>query len=53
MAASSTHETALRSKHAGLEARLQDEQSRPVPDDRVVKSLKVQKLRIKEELARM
>ena len=48
-----THEAALRSKHAGIDAKLHDEQARPSPDDGVIKALKRQKLRIKEELARL
>lgn len=45
------HTHALQSKHAGLEARLREEMSRPVPDTATVQALKKQKLRIKEELA--
>lgn len=46
----SSHVAALKSKHAGLEARLRDEQSRPAPDIAMIQQLKKQKLRIKEEL---
>ena len=45
------HTHALQSKHAGLEARLREEMSRPAPDAATVQVLKKQKLRIKEELA--
>lgn len=47
----SSHVDALRAKHAGLEARLHEEQSRPAPDIVMVKQLKRQKLRLKEEIA--
>ena len=45
------HTTALHSKHAGLEARLREELSRPAPDAATIQALKKQKLRIKEELS--
>lgn len=48
--ASSTHVSALQTKHAGLDARLRDEMSRPAPDAATIQSLKRQKLKIKEEL---
>ena len=47
----STHVSALQLKHAGLERRLEEELSRPLPDHGAVQSLKKRKLRIKEELA--
>lgn len=47
----SAHVHALRSKHAGLEARLHEEMNRPAPDAATIQMLKKQKLRIKEELA--
>lgn len=47
----SSHVNALQSKHAGLEAQLRDEMSRPVPDASTIQDLKKRKLRIKEELA--
>lgn len=46
------HSHALAAKHAGLEQRLHDELRRPMPDAALVASLKKQKLRVKEELAR-
>ncbi len=46
-----SHVTALQSKHAGLEARLHDELTRPAPDMAIVQQLKKQKLRLKEEIA--
>ena len=47
-----SHVHALNTKHAGLEARLAAEQARPAPDDMTIKTLKREKLKIKEELAR-
>lgn len=48
-----THVDALQTKHAGLDARLKAEMARPAPDAGLVQDIKKQKLRIKEELARM
>lgn len=45
------HIHALQSRHAGLEARLREEMSRPAPDAATIQQLKKQKLRIKEALA--
>jgi hypothetical protein len=45
-----SHIAALQAKHAGLEARIQAEKSRPLPDATLLVQLKKQKLRIKEEL---
>ena len=45
--------SALKSKHAGLEAKLRDEQSRPAPDISMIQKLKKEKLRIKEEISRI
>lgn len=50
--AASPHVNALQSKHAGIEARLRDELARPAPDAAMIQSLKKQKLRLKEEIAR-
>ena len=47
----SSHVQALQSKHAGLEAQLRQEMSRPAPDTAMVQELKRRKLKIKEELA--
>ncbi len=47
----SSHVDALQTKHAGLEARLRQEQSRPAPDVAVIQQIKKKKLRLKEELA--
>ena len=45
-----SHVSSLQLKHAGLERKLQEEMSRPLPDDAVIQELKKRKLRIKEEL---
>ena len=44
------HQTALQAKHAGIDARIKAENSRPLPDTALVATLKKQKLRLKEEL---
>jgi hypothetical protein len=43
----------LQAKHAKLERDLSHEESRPAPDAPIVATLKKEKLRIKDELARM
>lgn len=48
-----SHVSALHLKHAGLERRIQQEMSRPLPDNTVIQTLKKRKLRIKEELAHL
>lgn len=45
------HIAALQAKHAGLDARIREEKSRPLPDAILLADLKKQKLRIKEELS--
>ena len=45
-----SHISALVAKHAGLDARIKAETSRPMPDAIMVATLKKQKLRLKEEL---
>ena len=47
----SSHEQALRTKHADLDAKLRAEQARPAPDDIMVRELKRAKLKVKEEIA--
>jgi hypothetical protein len=47
------HVDILKSKHAELENMLARENTRPHPDQSVVADLKKQKLRIKDELARL
>ena len=49
----SSHVDALHTKHAGLDARLRAEMARPAPDTAMVQDIKKQKLRIKEEIARL
>lgn len=49
----STHQTALESKHAALDGRIAQESGRPLPDSRLIAELKKQKLKLKEELARL
>ena len=46
----STHQTALETKHAGLDRRIAEEAGRPMPDNIVIADLKKQKLKLKEEL---
>lgn len=48
-----SHVDALQTKHAGLDARIRSELARPAPDAAMVQDLKKQKLKIKEELARL
>ena len=43
----------LRTKHAHLERRIDDEMHRPLPDQSVLSRLKREKLRIKDEMARL
>ncbi len=45
------HVSSLSAKHANIEARLDDEQRRPLPDTVVIALLKKQKLRLKEAIA--
>jgi hypothetical protein len=47
----STHVSALRIKHAGLDRQLHDELCRPSPDAVAIQALKKRKLRLKEEIA--
>lgn len=47
-----SHVNALQHKHAGLDEKIRDEQSRPAPDTTTVQALKKKKMRIKDELAR-
>ncbi len=42
---------ALKEKHKALDAALEEEFSRPHPDDLEIHNLKKQKLRIKDEIA--
>lgn len=49
----SSHQTALETKHAGLDRRIEQENQRPAPDAMLIADLKRQKLRVKEEIARL
>jgi hypothetical protein len=42
----------LQERHAHLEARIAEEDGRPRPDDTALARLKIQKLRLKEEMER-
>ena len=43
----------LKERHASLETRIADEDQRPRPDSTTLVRLKVEKLRLKEELERL
>ena len=45
------HMSALEQKHAGLDARISEENQRPLPDETLLARLKKEKLRHKETLA--
>lgn len=47
------HHAALETKHATLDQRIAQEAQRPLPDTRLIADLKKQKLRVKEEIARL
>jgi hypothetical protein len=44
---------ALKARHAALEAAIQEEHNRPLPDTTRIHDLKRQKLKIKDEMAEM
>ena len=44
---------ALRERHAALEAQIFDEDQRPRPDSDTLMRLKLEKLRVKEEIERL
>lgn len=44
---------ALEDRHASLETRIADEGSRPRPNDEALTRLKLEKLRLKEEMERL
>ncbi len=46
-----THYAALQAKHAGLDARISEEERRPSPDTTLLHELKKRKLRVKEEMS--
>lgn len=45
------HMSALETKHAGLDARIAEENQRPHPDSVILARLKKEKLRLKEAIA--
>lgn len=45
--------TSLEEKHLGLEAKISQEFHRPAPDQSKLRSLKIAKLRIREEMQRL
>lgn len=47
---STSHLSALKSRHADLDAKIAKEERRPCPDTNVLVQLKRQKLKIKEEM---
>ena len=47
------HIEALKAKHASLEHAIVEENSRPLPDDDTICSLKKRKLQIKDEITRL
>ena len=47
---SSSHLSALKSRHADLAAEIANEEHRPTPDMALLAQMKKQKLKIKEEL---
>lgn len=46
-----SHVSALQAKHAGIDARIKAEISRPMPDTALLANLKKRKLRLKEEMS--
>lgn len=48
-----SHANSLQTKHAGLERKIAEELTRPIPDGTLLMELKKRKLRIKEELAQI
>ena len=46
------HHSALAHKHADLDARINEENQRPMPDMAILNRLKKEKLRLKEEMSR-
>ncbi len=43
----------LKERHAGLEARIASEEHRPRPDEDTLVKLKLEKLHLKDEIARL
>jgi hypothetical protein len=51
IAVSENHLSALRLKHAELEAQLEKEEARPLPDEDLIHRIKKQKLQLKDAMA--
>ena len=49
----SSHIASLQTKHAGLERKIADEMTRPLPDDVLVTELKRRKLKLKEAIVQV
>lgn len=47
------HLEALKARHAGLDAQISEETKRPHPDDSRIHELKKEKLKLKDEIARL
>ncbi len=45
------HFSALETKHASLDRKIEEEAARPAPDQAVIADLKRRKLRLKEEMS--
>lgn len=43
----------LKARHAGLEAQIAEEARKPHPDDTTIHALKKEKLKLKDEIARL
>jgi len=43
----------LKARHAGLEAQITEETKKPHPDDTTIHALKKEKLKVKDEIARL
>jgi hypothetical protein len=48
-----SHIDALKGRHANLEIKIAAEDSRPRPDDAALARMKVEKLRLKEQMERL
>jgi hypothetical protein len=48
-----SHLEALKGRHSSLEARISAEDNRPCPDTTVLSRMKIEKLRLKEEMERL
>jgi hypothetical protein len=53
MGMQNAHISALETKHAGLDALIERESQRPMPDMATISRLKKEKLKIKEEIERL